>query len=127
MSGTDSGAGDDLRQHVAPDAGPSGDGCAECLSSEPPGWWFHLRRCARCGHVGCCDSSPRQHASAHYRQTGHRIVVSYEPGEDWAYDYGTDRMLTGVALRPPTSHPVDQPTPGPAGAVPADWMSRLHE
>ena len=39
---------------------PSGSGCVECLASG--GWWFHLRRCAGCGHIGCCDSSPSQHA-----------------------------------------------------------------
>ena len=42
---------------------PSGSGCVECLASG--GWWFHLRRCAGCGHIGCCDSSPSQHASHH--------------------------------------------------------------
>ncbi len=47
---------------------PSGDGCVECLAAD--GWWFHLRRCAGCGHVGCCDSSPSQHASKHARQAG---------------------------------------------------------
>ena len=116
---------DQIIEHIAPDVEASGAGCVECLS-EPAGWWFHLRRCAACGHVGCCDDSPRQHATAHYRETGHRVVVSYEPGEDWAYDYGSDTMLGGVTLRPPDSHPPDQPTPGPAGAVPEDWMAQLH-
>ena len=36
----------------------SGIGCLECLAEG--GWWFHLRRCAECGHIGCCDSSPNQ-------------------------------------------------------------------
>ena len=38
---------------------PSGTGCVECLATGS--WWFHLRRCAHCGHIGCCDSSPNQH------------------------------------------------------------------
>ena len=62
-----------------PSAAPSGAGCADC--DEAGGWWVHLRRCAHCGHVGCCDSSPAQHATAHCRATGHPIVQSYEPGE----------------------------------------------
>ncbi|MGW5065751.1 amino acid permease, partial [Streptomyces cyaneofuscatus] len=33
-------------------------GGADCLAGDGPGWWFHLRRCAACGRVGCCDSSP---------------------------------------------------------------------
>ena len=37
-------------------APPSGTGCVECLASD--GWWLHLRRCATCGHIGCCDNSP---------------------------------------------------------------------
>jgi len=87
----------------------------------------HLRRCAQCGHVGCCDSSPSQHATAHARQTGHRYVQSFEPGEDWFYDYQAETMLSGgPELAPPTAHPADQPTPGPAGRVPDDWRSRVH-
>ena len=79
---------------------PSGDGCVECLAS-PRGWWFHLRRCAECGHIGCCDSSPGQHASKHAAATGHQIISSFEPGEDWFYDYETQEMIAGVELLPP--------------------------
>ena len=111
---------------IIPGIQPSGPGCADCEAHEPPGWWFHLRRCAQCGHIGCCDSSPAQHATGHYRATGHRLIQSYEPGEDWFYDYATDAMLDGPELAPPTSHPAQQPVPGPAGRVPRDWMSRLH-
>ena len=46
---------------INPSAEPSGTGCVECM--EEGSWWFHLRRCAECGHIGCCDSSPNQHAS----------------------------------------------------------------
>ncbi|EWT01695.1 hypothetical protein N865_07460 [Intrasporangium oryzae NRRL B-24470] len=105
---------------------PSGTGCSECDDLSPQGWWFHLRRCATCGHIGCCDSSPGQHASAHYAQTGHRLIQSFEPDEDWFYDYGSDEMRSGPELAPPTSHPESQPVPGPEGRVPADWMNRLH-
>ncbi len=103
---------------------PSGSGCAECLKSD--GWWLHLRRCAACGVVGCCDSSPSQHASGHARQTGHSIVRSFEPGEDWFWDYDSQDYYKGPQLAPPLAHPLDQPTPGPAGRVPPDWQQHLH-
>ena len=87
---------------------PSGDGCVECLAS-PKGWWFHLRRCAECGHIGCCDSSPSQHASKHAAATGHPIIASFEPGEDWFFDYEKQGMIKGVELLPPHAHPENQP------------------
>jgi hypothetical protein len=104
---------------------PSGDGCVECLAS-PKGWWFHLRRCAECGHIGCCDSSPSQHATKHAAATGHPIIASFEPGEDWFFDYEKQGMIEGVELLPPHSHPKNQPAPGPAGRVPANWESLLN-
>lgn len=113
--------------HIAgidPSVPPSGTGCAECLSSD--GWWFHLRRCAQCGHIGCCDSSPAQHASAHYRTSGHAQMQSFEPGEDWFWNFETDEAYDGPDLTPPSHHPLDQPAPGPAGKVPPDWQSHLH-
>ena len=103
---------------------PSGDGCLECGQSN--GWWFHLRRCAQCGHIGCCDSSPAQHATAHARVSGHPLIASFEPGEEWFYDYRDQQMYDGPHLAPPAHHPVDQPTPGPEGRVPADWQEHLH-
>lgn len=59
--------------------------CEECLAMGD--FWVHLRICMTCGHVGCCDSSRNKHASQHSRDTGHPIVKSYEPGEDWAWCY----------------------------------------
>ncbi len=103
---------------------PSGTGCAECLAAD--GWWVHLRRCAACGHVGCCDSSPHQHATAHYEDTGHPLVQSFEPGEDWYYDYRDGSMSRGPSLEAPSSHPEDQPAPGPRGKVPLDWRQHIH-
>ncbi|MGW0052513.1 UBP-type zinc finger domain-containing protein [Nocardia nova] len=102
----------------------SGTGCAECVAAG--GWWVHLRRCARCGHVGCCDTSPAQHATAHFRSTGHPIIQSFEPGEDWFYDYRDGAVGKGPQLAPPTSRPETQPVPGPAGKVPADWQDHIH-
>jgi hypothetical protein len=111
---------------VNPAAPPTGTGCADCDAATPAGWWLHLRRCAECGHVGCCDTSPAQHATAHARASGHRYIQSFEPGEDWFFDYRTEHLFDGPELAAPTSHPDDQPVPGPAGRVPDDWMSRLN-
>ena len=70
------------------DVTPSGDGCVECLADG--GRWVHLRVCMTCGHVGCCDSSPGKHATAHFHSTGDPIVQSYEPGEKWWWCYQDD-------------------------------------
>lgn len=104
---------------------PSGSGCEECLASDD-GWWVHLRRCASCGHIGCCDTSPSQHASHHARDTGHPIIRSFEPGEVWFYDFRDESMARGPELAPPTSRPEDQPVPAPADRVPEDWMEQLN-
>lgn len=109
---------------INPAASPSGAGCVECLATG--GWWFHLRRCAHCGHIGCCNSSPSQHASHHAAAAGHPIVQSYEPDEDWFFDYTTDDFVDGPALAPPHHHPYDQPVPGPRDRVPPDWEQHLH-
>jgi hypothetical protein len=109
---------------IDPTVGPSGPGCAECEATG--GWWFHLRRCAQCGHVGCCDSSPSQHATAHARDSGHPVVRSFEPGEAWFWDYRRQDFTDGPELAGPLAHPVTQPAPGPAGRVPADWEQHLH-
>jgi hypothetical protein len=110
---------------IDPVVAPTGTGCAECETAG--GWWLHLRRCAQCGHIGCCDTSPSQHASAHAAVTGHPVIRSFEPGEDWFWSYETSEFYeSGPALAPPDNHPVDQPVPGPAGRVPRDWRTHLH-
>jgi hypothetical protein len=109
---------------IDPTVPPSGSGCVEC--DEAGGWWFHLRRCAQCGHIGCCDDSPSRHATAHFHATGHPVIRSFEPGEDWFWNYETSELYaSGPKLAPPLSHPEDQPAPGPAGRVPANWAETL--
>jgi hypothetical protein len=109
---------------IDPSVPPSGDGCVECLAAG--GWWVHLRRCARCGHIGCCDSSLGRHASAHARATDHPVIRSYEPGEDWYFDFRSGGYVDDAPeLAPPVSHPESQPAPGPAGRVPADWLQQV--
>ena len=74
---------EDLRM-VWPPVHPDAVGvCPDCVEEGTA--WVHLRMCRICGHVGCCDSSPRRHASAHFEQTGHPVMRSIEPGEDWRW------------------------------------------
>jgi uncharacterized UBP type Zn finger protein len=61
------------------------EGCEECLAMGSR--WVHLRKCLSCGHIGCCDSSPNKHATAHFLQTNDPVIVSFEPGEDWRWCY----------------------------------------
>ena len=62
---------------------PAVDGCVDCLAEG--GVWLHLRICLACGHVGCCDSSPNKHASAHFAASEHALIRSLEPGEQWSW------------------------------------------
>ena len=109
---------------VDPAVPPSGTGCVECDAAG--GWWVHLRRCAQCGHIGCCDSSPEQHASRHAADTGHPIVQSFAPGEDWFWNYRERDYYSGPRLADPQSHPAEQSVPGPRDRVPSDWRSKVH-
>ena len=113
-------------RQIDPDVAPSGTGCADCLAGASPGWWLHLRRCAACGHIGCCDNSPSQHARHHADGSGHAVIQSFEPGEDSFYDFQTDAYTDGPQLLEPRSHPVDQPVPAPRDRVPPDWQSQLN-
>jgi uncharacterized UBP type Zn finger protein len=84
------------------------DGCGECLRSG--GRWVHLRICLECGQVGCCDSSPGRHASAHASAAGHPIIRSIEPGEDWSWCFADE-----VAMRIPQVHGAPSIPPSPLG------------
>lgn len=75
---------DDVCTHldrIDDSAQPSADGCEDCLRDG--GRWVHLRMCRTCGHVGCCNDSPAKHATAHFHETGHPLMSSFEPGERW--------------------------------------------
>ena len=49
--------------------------------------WVALRQCLTCGNLACCDSSPGQHADAHFHETQHPVMQSAEPGEEWRWCY----------------------------------------
>jgi Zn-finger in ubiquitin-hydrolases and other protein len=59
------------------------EGCEDCLAIG--GQWVHVRMCQTCGRIGCCDSSPKRHASRHAHAAGHPVLRSGEPGEDWSW------------------------------------------
>lgn len=87
----------DLCEHLTslePIDASTPEGCGQCLASGDR--WVHLRLCMTCGQVGCCDSSPNRHASAHAREAGHPVVQSYEKAEDWAYCYPDRDLLEHV-------------------------------
>ena len=84
------------------DVHPNTKGCEECLKTGS--WWVHLRMCRTCGHVGCCDASPNRHARAHSGTSGHPIISTYEPHEDWWWCF-VDEVGFTVPGQPDYSHP----------------------
>jgi len=79
------------------------DGCEDCLRDG--GVWMHLRICLQCGHVGCCDDSPGQHASRHAHAEQHPLIRSLEPGEDWSYCFIDDLAMIIPAVKGHTRIP----------------------
>jgi hypothetical protein len=65
--------------------GPVRRECEECVKIGAT--WVHLRTCQECGGTRCCDNSPNKHASRHWRDAGHPVIASGEPGERWLYCY----------------------------------------
>ena len=84
------------------------DGCEDCLRMGSP--WLHLRICLDCGHVGCCDDSPNRHARAHSHASGHAIIRSLEPGEDWSWCF-----VDQLAMRIPEVQGQTRIPPSPLG------------
>ncbi len=78
-----------LEEGAAPE--PKSEGCEECLESGQA--WVELRICRTCGHVGCCDSTPGKHATAHYHETKHPTMQSFEPEADWGWCYEHERGI----------------------------------
>ena len=69
--------------------------------------WVHLRQCTICSHIGCCDDSPNKHATAHAGTSGHPIIRSLEPGEDWCWCFEDQvgmriPQVTGSTRIPPS-------------------------
>ncbi len=81
---------------------PSSNGCEDCLKTGDT--WMHLRLCETCGHVGCCDNSKNKHATQHFHTTGHPVVKSFEPGQDWGYCYVDDIMYDVLPVNAGSHH-----------------------
>ena len=96
---------DQVRVTELPDSVP---GCEDCLASGDP--WLHLRICLGCGKVGCCDDSPNRHARAHAGESGHPIIRSIEPGEQWSWCF-----LDQIAMVLPEVEGEPQIPPSPLG------------
>ena len=84
------GACEHLAATETPKPPTSTEGCPTCLAEGLT--WVHLRACAECGRVGCCNSSVGKHAEAHFHETGHPVMRSIEPGEAWRWCY-VDELL----------------------------------
>ena len=66
------------------------EGCERCLAEGTR--WVHLRMCLTCGQVACCDSSPQRHASAHFHDTEHPVMRSFESGEAWRWCFVDEQL-----------------------------------
>jgi CPA1 family monovalent cation:H+ antiporter len=71
--------------------------CSSCV--EIGGEWEHLRQCLSCGRTSCCNLSPNRHATAHFHESGHPMIRSAEPGEDWRWCYLDDRLYMADGAR----------------------------
>ena len=61
---------------------------SECVGCQVEGTkTVRLRMCLTCGYDGCCDSSEAKHARRHHEETGHPMIRSVEPGEEWVWCY----------------------------------------
>ena len=65
--------------------------CEEC--TKVGGRWVHLRTCQTCGVTLCCDTSPSKHMTQHFNETGHPVVISAEPGENWLWCYEDEAFV----------------------------------
>jgi monovalent cation:H+ antiporter-2, CPA2 family len=79
--------------------------CAYCAETGDD--WVQLRMCLTCGAVRCCDDSVHKHASAHFAETGHPLMRSLEPGEDWWYCFEHRALVRQpMGSRPTDSEPI---------------------
>jgi len=73
-------------KHANPEVEAQNDGCSQCRKEGLR--WVQLRKCLTCGHIGCCDSSPGQHANKHFKETGHPIMQAFQSGSwKWCYEH----------------------------------------
>ncbi len=85
---------------VDPSVPPSGIGCGECDAAG--GWWVHRWRCAApaATSVAATIRCPGTQRSIG-REILAPIIRSFEPGEDWFWDYESNAHYEGPELAPP--------------------------
>ncbi|PVG82517.1 Na+/H+ antiporter [Nocardioides gansuensis] len=87
-AGTRRRSGDSCEHLADAPALPVSDDVPECTACVALGSrWVAVRRCLECGNLGCCDSSPHRHATAHFQESHHPVFQSAMPGEDWRWCY----------------------------------------
>ncbi len=59
---------------------PATPGYEECEKEHS--LWVALRLCLTCGHVECCDSSKGMHATKHFVNTAHPVIIA-PPDKPW--------------------------------------------
>ena len=72
---------------------PQGGGCEDCLRNGSGG--VELRVCLSCGHLGCCDSSPNQHARRHAEASRHPIMAPWADDQQWGFCFIDNVLLPG--------------------------------
>lgn len=82
---------------------PATSVCAQCVTQGDT--WVHLRMCMICGEVGCCNDSKNKHAQVHFHQTGHPVIRTIEPDEDWVYCLEDQVYLSISPPSTETEHP----------------------
>lgn len=79
--------------------------CEECLAYGAQS--VRLRICLRCGHVGCAEGSPSDHAAEHYAETDHPIAVAIgsQLASLWSYPTSDRSEPPADKPNPPKSWP----------------------
>jgi len=96
---------------IDPSVPPSGTGCTEWTR---PADGVHLRRCAQCGHIGCCDTS-RASMRPPLLPPPAPVHPQLEPGEDWFYSYETKGHVRGAGVGAPETTRLTSRCPAPPG------------
>ena len=97
------------------DVVPSAPGCEECLKLGDP--WLHLRVCRACGHVGCCDQSPKPARDKTFSHDQTPDYRSLRPTGRLGWCY-VDEVLFDLSERPtPHLGPIPDITETPGGVM----------
>ena len=65
--------------------------CEACLAYDVKN--VLLRICLSCGHIGCAEGSPSDHAAAHYAETDHPIAAAIGSTAASRWSYPDERPL----------------------------------